>query len=157
MSYIKNNLKNNEKLIFQSSQSIKYLFFWSFIFGVIGLLIIFLKVFTLIMKLHENYYFEIIYFSIFTFYLIKNLITYLTTEYGITSTRVISKEGLIRRDIEEISLSSIESINVTQSIIGRILNYGTIVISGRGTSKVIFKDIDKVVEIRKLIKNKWKN
>jgi len=154
MSYIKNNLKNNEKLIFQSSQSIKYLFFWSFIFGVIGLLIIFLKVFTLIMKLHENYYFEIIYFSIFTFYLIKNLITYLTTEYGITSTRVISKEGLIRRDIEEISLSSIESINVTQSIIGRILNYGTIVISGRGTSKVIFKDIDKVVEIRKLIKNK---
>jgi len=154
MSYLKNNLKNNEKLIFQSSQSIKYLFFWSFIFGVIGLLIIFLKVFTLIMKLHENYYFEIIYFSIFTFYLIKNLITYLTTEYGITSTRVISKEGLIRRDIEEISLSSIESINVTQSIIGRILNYGTIVISGRGTSKVIFKDIDKVVEIRKLIKNK---
>jgi len=154
MSYLKNNLKNNEKLIFQSSQSIKYLFFWSFIFGVIGLLIIFLKVFTLVMKLHTNYYFEIIYFSIFTFYLIKNLITYLTTEYGITSTRVISKEGLIRRDIEEISLSSIESINVTQSIIGRILNYGTIVISGRGTSKVIFKDIDKVVEIRKLIKNK---
>jgi len=155
MSYIKNNLKNNEKLIFQSSQSIKYLFFWSFIFGVIGLLIIFLKVFTLVMKVSSgNYFFEITYFSIFTFYLIKNLITYLTTEYGITSTRVISKEGLIRRDIEEISLSSIESINVNQSIIGRILNYGTIVISGRGTSKVIFKDIDKVVEIRKLIKNK---
>ena len=155
MSYLKNNLKNNEKLIFQSSQSIKYLFFWSFIFGVIGLLIIFLKVFTLVMKVSSgNYFFEITYFSIFTFYLIKNLITYLTTEYGITSTRVISKEGLIRRDIEEISLSSIESINVTQSIIGRILNYGTIVISGRGTSKVIFKDIDKVVEIRKLIKNK---
>ncbi len=155
MSYIKNNLKNNEKLIFQSSQSIKYLFFWSFIFGVIGLLIIFLKVFTLVMKVSSgNYFFEITYFSIFTFYLIKNLITYLTTEYGITSTRVISKEGLIRRDIEEISLSSIESINVTQSIIGRILNYGTIVISGRGISKVVFKDIDKVVEIRKLIKNK---
>ena len=33
------------------------------------------------------------------------------------------------------------------------LNYGTIVISGRGTSKVIFKDIDRVTEIRKLIKN----
>jgi len=154
MSYLKNNLKNNEKLIFQSSQSIKYLFFWSFIFGVIGLLIIFLKVFTLVMKVSSgNYFFEITYFSIFTFYLIKNLITYLTTEYGITSTRVISKEGLIRRDIEEINLSSIESINVNQTIIGRILNYGTIVISGRGTSKVILKDIDRVIETRKLIKN----
>jgi uncharacterized membrane protein YdbT with pleckstrin-like domain len=85
--------------------------------------------------------------------MIKNLIIYFTTEYGITNTRTISKEGLIRRHIEEINLSSIESINVNQSIIGRILNYGTIIISGRGTSKVIFKDIDNVVEVRKLIKN----
>ena len=83
----------------------------------------------------------------------NNLIIYFTTEYGITNTRVISKQGLIRRDIEEINLSSIESINVNQSIIGRILNYGTIIVSGRGTSKVIFKDIDNVVEVRKLIKN----
>jgi len=143
MGYLKNNLKNNEKLIFQSSQSIKSLFLWQFIFGFIGL------VFPL-----TNYNVYLIYWAVLLFFVIKNLITYLTTEYGITSTRVITKEGLIRRDIEEISLSSIESINVNQSIIGRILNYGTIVISGRGTSKVIFKDIGKVVEIRKLIKNK---
>jgi len=155
MSYLKNNLKNNEKLIFQSSQSIKSLFFWSFIFGFIGLVLVLLKGFVIIMGGPlTNYNVYLIYWAVLLFFVIKNLITYLTTEYGITSIRVISKEGLIRRDIEEISLSSIESINVTQSIIGRILNYGTIVISGRGTSKVIFKDIDKVVEIRKLIKNK---
>ena len=88
-----------------------------------------------------------------SFFLIKNLIKNFKNEYGITSNRVISKKGLIRRDIEEINLSSIESINVNQTILGRILNYGTIVISGRGTSKVILKDIDNVVEIRKLIKN----
>jgi len=123
MGYLKNNLKNNEKLIFQSSQSIKSLFLWQFIFGFIGL------VFPL-----TNYNVYLIYWAVLLFFVIKNLITYLTTEYGITSTRVITKEGLIRRDIEEISLSSIESINVNQSIIGRILNYGTIVISGRGTS-----------------------
>ena len=34
-----------------------------------------------------------------------------------------------------------------------MLNYGTIIISGRGTSKVMLKDIDRVIEIRKLIKN----
>jgi hypothetical protein len=93
-----------------------------------------------------GYNLYLIYWAILLFFVIKNLITYFTTEYGITSTRVISKEGLIRRDIEEINLSSIESINVNQTIIGRILNYGTIVISGRGTSKVILKDIDKVIE-----------
>ena len=149
MSYISNNLKNNEKLIFKSSQSIKSLFFWSFIFGFIGLALVLLKGFVIIMGVSLY----LIYWSVLLFFVIKNLIIYFTTEYGITNTRVISKQGLIRRDIEEINLSSIESINVNQSIIGRILNYGTIIVSGRGTSKVIFKDIDNVVEVRKLIKN----
>ena len=149
MSYILSNLKDNEKLAFKSSQSIKSLFFWSFIFGFIGLALVLLKGFVIIMGVSLY----LIYWSVLLFFVIKNLITYFTTEYGITNTRVISKQGLIRRDIEEINLSSIESINVNQSIIGRILNYGTIIISGRGTSKVIFKDIDNVIEVRKLIKN----
>ena len=154
MSYILSNLKDNEKLAFKSSQSIKSLFFWSFIFGFIGLVLVLLKGFVIIMGVSPTgYNLYLIYWSVLLFFVIKNLITYFTTEYGITNTRVISKQGLIRRDIEEINLSSIESINVNQSIIGRILNYGTIIISGRGTSKVIFKDIDNVVEIRKLIKN----
>ena len=154
MSYISNNLKNNEKLIFKSSQSIKSLFFWSFIFGFIGLVLVLLKGFVVIMGVSSTgYNLYLIYWAVLLFFVIKNLITYFTTEYGITNTRVISKDGLIRRDIEEINLSSIESINVNQTIIGRLLNYGTIVISGRGTSKVILKDIDNVVEIRKLIKN----
>lgn len=154
MSYILSNLKDNEKLAFKSSQSIKSLFFWSFIFGFIGLALVLLKGFVIIMGVSPTgYILYLIYWSVLLFFVIKNLITYFTTEYGITNTRVISKQGLIRRDIEEINLSSIESINVNQSIIGRILNYGTIIVSGRGTSKVIFKDIDNVVEVRKLIKN----
>jgi uncharacterized membrane protein YdbT with pleckstrin-like domain len=154
MSYIYSNLKDNEKLAFKSSQSIKSLFFWSFIFGFIGLALVLLKGFIIIMGVSSTgYNLYLIYWSVLLFFVIKNLITYFTTEYGITNTRVMSKQGLIRRDIEEINLSSIESINVNQSIIGRILNYGTIIISGRGTSKVIFKDIDNVVEVRKLIKN----
>ena len=154
MSYILSNLKDNEKLAFKSSQSIKSLFFWSFIFGFIGLTLVLLKGFVIIMGVSPTgYNLYLIYWSVLLFFVIKNLITYFTTEYGITNTRVISKQGLIRRDIEEINLSSIESINVNQGIIGRILNYGTIIISGRGTSKVIFKDIDNVVENRKLIKN----
>jgi uncharacterized membrane protein YdbT with pleckstrin-like domain len=147
MSFIKNNLKNGENLIFQSSQSIKSLFFWTFIFAIIGFADFFVRTEKNITIPHQ----VIIAFVIFSF--IKNLIVYLTTEYGITNSRILSKEGLIRRDIEEMNLNSIESINVNQTILARLLNYGTIVISGRGTSKVIFKDIDKVTEIRKLIKN----
>jgi uncharacterized membrane protein YdbT with pleckstrin-like domain len=147
MSFIKNNLKNGENLIFQSSQSIKSLFFWTFIFTISGLADFFIRAGNNLMLQHQ------IIISLVIFSFIKNLIVYLTTEYGITNSRILSKEGLIRRDIEEMNLNSIESINVNQSILARLLNYGTIVISGRGTSKVIFKDIDKVTEIRKLIKN----
>jgi uncharacterized membrane protein YdbT with pleckstrin-like domain len=154
MSYIKTNLKNNEKLFFKKTQSIKSLFLFPFIFAFLGIILILLKGLTIFYGVSTTgFKFITIYWSFFIIFFAKNIITYFTTEYGITNIRVLSKEGLIKRDIEEINLSSIESINVNQSILGRLLNYGTIIISGRGTSKVILKDIDNVIEIRKLIKN----
>ena len=52
------------------------------------------------------------------------------------------------------NLDSIESINVDQGIVGRILNYGSVKISGRGITAVNFEGIDDPVKIRKLIQNK---
>ena len=86
--------------------------------------------------------------------LVFEMIKIHVSEFAITNKRVISKLGLIRRDVEEMNLKSIESVNLKQSIIGRILNYGSIVISGRGSSQVTFKDIDDPVQIRKKIKHK---
>ena len=87
--------------------------------------------------------------------LVFEMIKIHVSEFAITNKRVISKLGLIRRDVEEMNLKSIESVNLKQSIIGRILNYGSIVISGRGSSQVTFKDIDDPVQIRKKIKHKF--
>ena len=87
--------------------------------------------------------------------LVFEMIKIYVSEFAITNKRVISKLGLIRRDVEEMNLKSIESVNLKQSIIGRILNYGSIVISGRGSSQVTFKDIDDPVQIRKKIKHKF--
>ena len=61
---------------------------------------------------------------------------------------------MVRRDIEEMNLQSIESVNLKQSITGRILNYGNIVISGRGSSQVSFEQVDSPVEVRKKIQHK---
>ena len=69
------------------------------------------------------------------------LIDYFGSEFGVTGKRVISKKGIISRNASEMNLSSIESVNVDQGIIGRILNYGTVKISGRGTTTVDFKNI----------------
>ncbi len=55
-----------------------------------------------------------------------------TTERAVTSRRAIYTTGVVRRITSEISVDKIETVLVDQSILGRILNFGTIVIRGTG-------------------------
>jgi uncharacterized membrane protein YdbT with pleckstrin-like domain len=59
-------------------------------------------------------------------------ILYKTTEIAITNKRIIAKFGFISRSTIEINLPKVESVQVDQSVMGRMLDYGTIVISGAG-------------------------
>jgi uncharacterized membrane protein YdbT with pleckstrin-like domain len=68
-------------------------------------------------------------------------VIYRTSEYGITNMRVIVKVGFIQRHTLEILLTRIESIQIVQSIPGRLLNYGTIVIAGTGGSRDAFRNM----------------
>ena len=54
------------------------------------------------------------------------------TEIAVTSRRIIYKRGLIRRMTAEMNLDKVESVGVNQSILGRILDYGTIDVRGTG-------------------------
>src|SRR5262249_35048987 len=57
----------------------------------------------------------------------------LTTEIAVTTRRVIVKYGLIERSTMELSGRKIESVQVDQSIFGRLLDYGTVIARGTGT------------------------
>jgi uncharacterized membrane protein YdbT with pleckstrin-like domain len=46
--------------------------------------------------------------------------------------RVVHKTGLIKRRTFEISLDKVESVDVNQSILGRLMNYGDLTIQGAG-------------------------
>ncbi len=72
-----------------------------------------------------------------------------TSEFAITTKRVIIKEGLIARRTLEMNLSKIETVNVDQSIIGRILNYGSITIIGTGGTHEVFHNIAHPMQFRK--------
>lgn len=78
-------------------------------------------------------------------------IDYISSEFGITNKRVLIKLGFISRRSLEVLLPKIESIAVIQSIPGRVLKYGSIIISGTGGSKDTFRNIPKPLEFRKLI------
>jgi uncharacterized membrane protein YdbT with pleckstrin-like domain len=76
---------------------------------------------------------------------------YLTTEFALTNKRIIGKKGWIRRSSLEILLGKVESIGVRQPILGRILNYGTITVSGSGGTRQSFPYITLPMELRQNI------
>jgi uncharacterized membrane protein YdbT with pleckstrin-like domain len=57
-----------------------------------------------------------------------------TTELVVTDRRVIYKSGLISRHTLEMNNSKVESVDVDQSLLGRLLGFGTIVVRGTGGS-----------------------
>src|SRR5262249_39337924 len=54
------------------------------------------------------------------------------TEIAVTNRRIIYKHGFIRRDTAEMNLDKVESVIVTQSILGRLLDYGSVHVRGTG-------------------------
>ncbi len=74
-------------------------------------------------------------------------------EQGVTNKRVIFKTGIISRKSEEMKLSSIETVEIDQGIFGRILGYGSIKVTGRGTSDVLFRLIDDPMAVKRQIES----
>jgi uncharacterized membrane protein YdbT with pleckstrin-like domain len=58
-----------------------------------------------------------------------------TTETDVTNLRVVHKTGFITRKTFEISIDKVASVSVDQSIMGRILNYGDVLIENMGDDK----------------------
>lgn len=83
-----------------------------------------------------------------------SLANYMTSEYAITTKRIIMKTGWIRRNAFEIFLQRIESIQVNQSVFGRIMDYGIITIGGVGSSKDMFYFIPHPLRFRQIIQEK---
>jgi uncharacterized membrane protein YdbT with pleckstrin-like domain len=71
-----------------------------------------------------------------------------TTEIAITSKRVIYKTGLVRRVTSEISVDKIETVLVEQGVLGRVLNFGTVVVRGTGGGLEPVADIGHPLEFR---------
>lgn len=77
------------------------------------------------------------------------LIRYLTTELAFTNKRVIAKFGFISRKTIELNLSKVESLQVNQGILGRIFNFGTLVISGAGNPQAPIPGISNPMTFRR--------
>ena len=71
-----------------------------------------------------------------------------TTETDVTNLRVVHKAGFIKRRTFEMSLDKVESVDVNQSILGRILSYGSVTVRGVGEGAETIDSIASPLDFR---------
>ncbi|HXA69224.1 MAG TPA: PH domain-containing protein [Stellaceae bacterium] len=75
----------------------------------------------------------------------------MTTELAVTDRRVIFKRGLVRRHTVEMNMDKVESVDVDQSVLGRIFNYGDVTVRGTGASIEPLRLIDDPLAFRSCV------
>jgi uncharacterized membrane protein YdbT with pleckstrin-like domain len=83
--------------------------------------------------------------------LIPGWLTWWTTEIAVTSHRFIYKSGLMRRTTTEIPIDRVESVDIEQSLIGRLLGYGTVIVHATGTGFEPLQGIAHPIELQNQI------
>lgn len=85
------------------------------------------------------------------FWTVKGWFHRFTTETDVTNLRVVHKTGFIKRRTFEMALDKVESVDVDQTILGRILNYGDVTIRGVGEGVETIKTIASPLAFRSSI------
>lgn len=74
-----------------------------------------------------------------------------STELAVTDHRIIYKSGLFSRHTIEMNRAKVESVDVDQSILGRILGYGTVLVRGTGGGLEPLRNIEDPLTLRSRI------
>ncbi len=146
MGYIDKNLVSGERIIYRAEIS------WAALLIPSTLSLLFLVILGLMIKNGAFYFFLfLIVFTILFLVIFRLVLTILTTDFVLTDRRIIAKKGVIRQHSLEILLGKIESISVSQSLDGRIFNFGTVSIIGSGGTEEYFPSISNPSELRRQV------
>src|SRR6185503_12588719 len=74
-----------------------------------------------------------------------------TSEFAVTSMRIVMKVGLLAIHTDEILLQRVETIGVDQSLWGRILGYGTVTVTGTGGAREPFAYVRDPIAFRRAV------
>lgn len=70
------------------------------------------------------------------------------TEIAVTNMRIILKRGFIRRHTIEMNMDKVESVDVDQSLLGRLFNYGDVTVRGVGSGFEPLRMVDDPLTFR---------
>ena len=125
MGYVDNNLMPSDHVVY------KAVIHW--IIFLPGFVVLLIGVFLVVLGVDRPGFFILaaIAFVLAILMLLKAFIIKISTELAVTSKRVIAKMGFIRRYTVELNHSKVESVNVDQSVLGKLLDYGTLIMECR--------------------------
>jgi uncharacterized membrane protein YdbT with pleckstrin-like domain len=76
-------------------------------------------------------------------------------ELGVTTHRVVRKTGIVSRETDEIRLSAIETVDLSQSMWGRLFGFGDVRITGRGESNMVLSRVADPVGVKRSIESAY--
>lgn len=82
-------------------------------------------------------------------WLIAAWVKFRSSEFAVTDKRLIVKTGFIQRQTSEMLLQKVESISVDQTVMGRMLDFGTVTIRGTGGTPEVYARIRRPLELRR--------
>ncbi len=86
------------------------------------------------------------FFKLFTSYKV-----YKSSEFGITNKRAMMKSGFLKIITVDMFLNKIEGIQLQQDFLGRVFNFGSLIIIGTGGTKNLFPNISFPLEFKKFV------
>jgi len=83
------------------------------------------------------------------FLLVPAWVKYRATELAVTNKRVIAKFGFVRRRTIELNVAKIESVQVEQGVLGRMFDFGSVIVAGGGNPFEAVHGIAHPLEFRR--------
>jgi uncharacterized membrane protein YdbT with pleckstrin-like domain len=79
-------------------------------------------------------------------------LTWLTTQYVFTSRRIIVRRGLLTKQGRDMPLSKVNNVSFEVSVLGRVLNYGTLEVeSASDDGDLVISDVPNVEDIQRQV------
>ena len=157
MSYVDKNLIPGEKVLYKTRLHWKVLFWpavFGLLFGVPGLYLLARAISSSGDKNSSSNVLlagALILLLVAVVFVAAGLLKRNATEMAVTDKRVIVKVGLASRKTFELLLSKVESIGVEETVWGRMLGYGTVVVRGTGGTPETFDTIAHPLEFRRQV------
>jgi len=153
-NYIKQSLEEGETIIFKGRLHWSYIFrylFFSFLFALGGIACIWLAYYNQPEQKTALFYTGIALLVLAFFVWIVGRIVRTRSEFAVTDTRFVQKDGIFNIKMTEIPLSRIETVNFYQSLWQRILGTGCVEMVGSGGTSHQVHCIEQPMKVRKII------